>query len=371
MRSKVYKNIFAALLGLSVFVAANAQSVAPVPAVPAVPPVAEVAPVPPAANVFVVNRRDKDSQAQDDDATEKSKTFSKSYALDANDEIRIENSFGKINVNTWDKNEVKVDVAIKASANDEAETQKILDQTVINSSKNGNIVSFKTEINKGLGWWGTLVKNSTSKRHKVEINYTVYMPAKTALTITNKFGATTLPDLDGKLDITNAYGALNAKSLSNRGNVINVAFGSANIGSVYGSKLKVAYGGLTLNEADKLDATVSYGHIKISKLSSSGNIILKYGSLDVDNVSNNLKTLDVTSSFSPIKLGLPGAIDADFDVTTSFGSFSYNNDVNVTSKVPDKERGFSTTKSYKGHLGKGGSDKMIVIKSSYGSVKFD
>jgi hypothetical protein len=40
-------------------------------------------------------------------------------------------------------------------------------------------------------------------------------------------------------------------------------------------------------------------------------------------------------------------------------------------KAPEDERGFTPTKTYKGHVGKGNADKVIVIKSSYGSVKFE
>ena len=42
---------------------------------------------------------------------EKSKTYSKSYPIDGNDRIKLVNQYGKIQVNTWDRHEVKVDVS--------------------------------------------------------------------------------------------------------------------------------------------------------------------------------------------------------------------------------------------------------------------
>lgn len=314
-----------------------------------------------------------EKQVQDGDVKEKSKTFSKSYPLDANDAIEISNYYGKINVNTWNKKEVKVDVDIKAYADEDADAQKLLDGTTINSGKDGNVVSFKTDINQGRNsWWGTITNGKTTQTHKVVINYTVYMPVNSALSISNKYGSVNLPDLDGKLNIKNSYGGLVAKTLTNTDNVIVVNYGDANISSMSGSQVNVAYGSLALDECNNLNATVKYSPIKIGKLNTSGVIDVKYGGgLVINDLGKGLKTLEINSSYTPVKLGSISATNADFDVTTHYGEFSYDNTTSITSKTPDNERGYSSTKNYKGHVGKGSSDKVITIKSSYGSVKFD
>ncbi|XHR93915.1 hypothetical protein ACFJIV_27010 [Mucilaginibacter sp. UC70_90] len=214
-------------------------------------------------------------------------------------------------------------------------------------------------------------KNSV---RKMEINYTVYMPAKNPLTITNKYGSTELPDLSGKLNINNSYGSLNAKSLSNPACQIRVKYGSATIGTLTGSDLDVAYGSLNLGDCDKLNADVSYGSAKIGRITTSGNINVKFsGALKIGEIDKNVKNLSVNSSYSSVKLGVSDGQNADFDITVHYGSFNYGgHDVNITSKTPaDGERGFSPTKTYKGHLGKGGSDRTITISTSYGSVSFD
>jgi hypothetical protein len=51
---------------------------------------------------------------------EKIKNYSKSYSVDGNDLLQINNSFGKSGtVNTWNKNEFKVDVQMKFGSEDE------------------------------------------------------------------------------------------------------------------------------------------------------------------------------------------------------------------------------------------------------------
>ncbi|MDB5032544.1 MAG: hypothetical protein JWP71_3265 [Mucilaginibacter sp.] len=315
-----------------------------------------------------------EKQVQSGEVKEKSKTISKTYPADSNDKLQIDNRYGKITVNTWAKNEFKVDIQINAYANDDAKAQKLIDQTNVTNSKENNVVAFTTAIDHSdNSWWGTRSENGkiTSVR-KVTINYVIYMPVKSALTITNKYGSVVLPNLDGKLNINNSYGALVAKALSNSDNVIAVKYGSANIGSLNGSDLNVSYGSLDLESADKVNATISYGPAKIGRVSTSGTFNVRYGSgLEIGDISKNLKSLTVNSSYAPVKLGSITETNVDFDVTVYMGDFLYNNATSVTSKTPDNEKGYSSTKNYKGHVGKGNADKVITVKSNYGTVKFD
>ena len=315
---------------------------------------------------------------QSGELKEKVKNYSKSYSVDGNDKLIIDNTYGKVTVNTWAKNEVKVDVQIKAYANEEDDAQKMLDNISITDSKENSVISFKTNIERtqnsnGNNFWGTWFSSGKSYTRKSEINYTVYMPVKSQLQISNRYGATILPDLQGKLVIENSYGSLTGKNLSNPANEIKVRYGSANIENLGSSNLSVAYGSLNLGEADKLNADVSYSSAKIGKLTTSASINVRYsGSLQIADVDKNLRKLSVNSSYSSVKLGLPENENADIDVTVRYGSFNYGSrTVNLVNQGQDDDRHYSSTKIYKGKLGKGDANKVITIKSNYGSVKFD
>jgi hypothetical protein len=95
---------------------------------------------------FDRNDADFEKKVQSGEYKMKSKSYSKSYNVDANDKLQIENRYGKVEVNTWAKNEVKVDVEIKTYANEDDDAQKLLDMVKINDSKDGNGVNFKTQI---------------------------------------------------------------------------------------------------------------------------------------------------------------------------------------------------------------------------------
>jgi len=317
-------------------------------------------------------------QIKSGDVVEKVKNYSKSYSVDGNDKLVINNTYGKVTVNTWAKNEFKVDVQIKAYANEEDDAQKMLDNISITDSKENSVISFKTNIertqnNNGNNFWGTWFSNGKSNTRKSEINYIIYMPAKSQLQISNRYGATVLPDLQGKLIIDNSYGSLTGKNLSNPANEIKIRYGSANIENLGSSNLTVSYGSLNLGEADKLNADVSYSSAKIGKLTTSATINVRYsGGLQIADVDKNMRNLSVNSSYSTVKLGLPENENADIDVTVRYGSFNYGSrSVSLVNQGQDDDRHYTSTKVYKGKLGKGDSNKVITIKSNYGSVRFD
>ncbi|MES2278397.1 MAG: hypothetical protein V4592_20365 [Bacteroidota bacterium] len=316
-----------------------------------------------------------DKKVQAGEIKLKTKSYTKSYNVDANDKLQIDNRFGKITVNAWNKNEIKVDVEIKAYADDDDKAKELLDLVSITDSKNSDGVNFTTKIgdeNHKNNFWGTMTTNGKTSVRSTVINYTVYMPTKNALTISNMYGSVILPDMSGKVTLKNQFGNLITKTLTNTGNDINLKYVDANIESLTGSDLNVSFGTLNLQSADKLNADFNYVPVKIGKLSTSGNINIRFGEgVQIITLDKNLKALTINSSYAPVKLA--ATTNADFYVSTNYGAFTYdNNNVSVTTKSPsDDSRNYSNSSTYKGHIGKGDNDKLITIKSSFSSVKFD
>jgi hypothetical protein len=297
---------------------------------------------------------------------EKVKTLSKSYQVDAKDKLAINNQYGKVSVNTWTKNEIKVDVEIRAYEASDDKAQDLLDGVNISESRQGDLISFKTNINNK-----NITKNGKESKRGVQINYVVYMPAKNPLDITNRYGSTVLADFDGPVNINSSYGSLTAGDLGNPANRLKVSYGSANIESFSSGSLDVAYGSLKLANADKLNADIRYSSAKIGKLTTGGNLDLSYGDCKIENLDKSIKNLMVNASYSGLNIGIDDAASFNFDVTVSYAGFNFNDDkVNITSKTPDENaKGWNPTKNYKGTYGKG-SESRVIIKSNYGGVKF-
>jgi DUF4097 and DUF4098 domain-containing protein YvlB len=318
---------------------------------------------------------DLKNKVDNGEVKEKVKTYSKVYAAASNDELKIENSFGEVSVNTWDRKEFKIEVQIKVYANVDADADKFLDVIQISDSKTTGLAWFKTVIGDN-GSLSPELWNGDGKNHikKIEINYVVYMPAKNALSINNKYGNTTLPELQGKVTIHSFFGSLKAKSLSNPLSEIKVRSGDVTIGSLTGGNLQIAFGSLNLSEGDKLNADISYGPVKIGTLYTSGNIKVKYcGKFQIAGLDKNLKMLDITAAYSGVKIGINNNENANFDITTYYGLFKYDSaHASLSNKTPASDtRGFTAQKNYTGQLGKGSPNKTITIRSNFGQVDFN
>ncbi|MEM9259420.1 MAG: hypothetical protein AAGA62_07215, partial [Bacteroidota bacterium] len=113
------------------------------------------------------------------------KTFSESFDVDRSGSVHLENRYGEIKVETWDRDEVKVDVRIKVSARDKEAADRIFDRIEINFSGSGNHASATTIIGdrgrKGKSlikqiidgdWWNSGNNSSNDFR----IYYRVQMP---------------------------------------------------------------------------------------------------------------------------------------------------------------------------------------------------
>jgi hypothetical protein len=320
---------------------------------------------------------DGDDVESTNNTSVKEKNYSKSYSLDANDRIRLSNQYGKISVNTWDKREIKVDIQIKAEASNDNDAQKLIDGVNISDGKNGDEVAFKTNIRHGdddEGFWSLFRSGGKDKKHKLNINYVVYMPAKTDLNVEQSYGSIDLPDLDGKVRIHTSYGSTSVQSLSNPACEIAGSYGSLKVGTMNGGRLSFSYGSVDMDEVTNLKADLDYGSFKLGKLKGSGDFDLSYeGGFKIEDVQSSLKRLNINTSYSGASLGLSPNSNFDFDVTVSYGGFNYDDDkTTVTSKnPPDGSRHIGTTRNYKGHVGKGNSDAKVTINTSYGGVRFE
>jgi hypothetical protein len=296
-----------------------------------------------------------------DDDVDKKKTISKSYPVTSSDKLSIENSFGNVVINTWDKNEIKVDIEIGVRASNEEKAKEMMDEIEVRDSKDGNHISFKTDI-------GDINERGNNKRHnrnedhpnrdgdndgerKFYIDYKVYMPAVNPLEIENSFGKTNVPDFKGSVSLTSKFGGLTTGKLDNVDD-IDVEFGKADIGPIHNGEITFKF-----NSKSQI-ASVS-GNVKI-KSEFSGNVQFA--------VENSIEELSVFESYSSIRMQVTKALSANIDVHTSFGSFHNNTDFKIAEeREGDDDNGPRFDKDYSGKANDGKA--KIKIKSSFGNVR--
>lgn len=323
---------------------------------------------------LTVTGPDSKIRFQQEKLIEKTKNFSKSYPADKNDKLTISNQYGRVTVNTWNKKEFKVDVEVKVGMDDEVETQKLLNGVEIVSSQDQAGVSFKTVIPERTNNNSFLGFSRTNGNRRITINYTVFMPVKNALSITNNYGSVVLPDLEGPVSINNNYGNFTAKELSNEANELRLNYTGANIETLNGGNLKFNYGNLKIGTANNLKAVIGFSPVSIDRLKSGANIKVQYGSgLKINSIDKDLQNLIINADFTKVFLGLNGSENFLFDVSATYGRFSHTDDFVKVQDQPETggSQRYNSTKNYKGYVGKTGSDNRVTIRSNYSGVSFN
>jgi hypothetical protein len=284
--------------------------------------------------------------AADDPKVEKRKTYSKSYNVSGNEKISLDNKFGEIKVSTWSKNEVKVDITIIASSATDERAQHLLDLISIEDGKSANGVFFKT--NRKNDEKKAAEKNDY-KNEKTETNYQVYLPAGNPLSVSNQFGATILPDINGELEVSSKFGAFTGGNLTNVKS-LTVEFGTALVETIKGS-----------------DVTIKFSRAIINKLDGAVNAKFEHCSGIKLGIENSLKALTIKNNFTTLYLDVNKNLSADFNINTHFGELSNSTAFNINeSSGNENKKGPRFTKVYSGKAGSGATD--IKVKAEFSKI---
>jgi hypothetical protein len=281
----------------------------------------------------------------EDPLVEKKKTYTKSYNVSNSDKISLTNQFGEMQINTWDKNEVKVTVTITAEAKTDERAQSILDNISIEDGKSGDGVFFKTKLdknNKDQQW-------SKGEKQGFHIDYVVYVPARNPLQAKNEFGPMTIGDYAGEVTLESKFGSLTTGKLNNVKKVV-IEFGKGTIGSINNGSL-----------------VIKFSKASIENLDGSVNAVFEYCDIAKLRVDNNTKALTVKNSFSNLYLDLNTNISANFDISTNFGDLHNKTNFEIKEEGDNDDRhGPRFNKRYQGKAGSGSTD--MKIKSEYGQI---
>lgn len=244
--------------------------------------------------------------------------------------LNINNKYGAITINDAGGDSVTIDVTVVVESINEGKAKQLLNQIDVAFSKSGKTVIAETNINSDF----TINQN-------FRINYKVNIPANRDLNITNKYGNLTINNLEARGKFQIAYGNIAAETLNAPGSesvFLDLAYGKADILGVNRlntiikySKLFLGeanrlqleskystididevgelhteskYDGFSIDEAGSITADSKYTHYNIDELKKKFVLVSEYGNITIDEVSADFETIDITSSYGGIKLGL-------------------------------------------------------------------
>lgn len=267
----------------------------------------------------------------------KTKSVNKTFSVNYDGELAIENRYGEITVTHWNRNEVAIKVEIESRAANDQTAQANLDRISIEMRQIGNKISAETQFAKS---------QQNHQNISYQIRYFVQMPAQLKAELSQKYGNINLPAKDNhEMEIEVKYGnlkggdfvgklALEAKySNATLGNlkdaVLDIAYaGDVKIGNAEKLMIEARYSGLKAQTVKKLQLESKYSNFKIEEVDDA-EIEAKYGDGSINRLKNslkmeefdysNLKVKEIGKAFKEVRISARYSnVKLDIPATASF-----------------------------------------------------
>jgi hypothetical protein len=320
------------------------------------------------------------------------KVIKKEYTVNPDARILLENKFGQIHCNNWDKNLVSIEIRITVTASSQEKAEKLLDLVNIESEGTPSYVQTRTVFSK----------EGFSGNSKVNVDYTVNMPATVNLNLTNKFGDVFLNDLSGKGNFDISYGNIEINKLMNSDNVIDIKFGKGDVQYITGAMVSLKYSEMKVEYAGSLFVDSKFSNLKGNKIVSlsigfeGGNVDvenssavtgkskfsdlsfshldkkidldIQYGNCDVDKIAADFTLISVRNKFGTVSVNIPSGTSYTLDADLKFCDLDFPEDqAAIIQKIVT-----NTSKSFRATVGKNPNpEAKVIVRSEFGNVSLE
>ncbi|WP_299683678.1 hypothetical protein [uncultured Dokdonia sp.] len=328
----------------------------------------------------------------------KEKKVKKEFTVNPDARLKIENSYGNVNIVSWDENRTVIEVFIKTNGNNEERVQEKLDEINVDFDGSAGLVSAVTKFNDGGGrsWW----KSWKNSNVNMEVRYEVKVPVTNDLDISNDYGDIYINETKGNVKISCDYGKLNLGKLLGDTNRLNFDYtNNSTIEYMKSGRITTHHSSFTLEKAgtielnadhtnsefgeiENLNYVCDYGKLKadtVTSLTGRGdhltttletvqgdvNLNTNYGSVRINELGALAGDVSIQSDYTGIKLGYNSQYTFTFNISLEYAGLGGKDDLEIT-----KQRIESSDKYYEGYHGDATSKNNININSEYGGVTF-
>ena len=125
------------------------------------------------------------------DYYEVNRSVTKSFPWDENTRLELENKYGDVIFETWERDSVRVQVEISIKSKKSETAQELADMAVVEIYGQGSFIIASTDWAANSSMWNQArneMRNVFGADQKVEISYKIWLPETTSIEVTNKFG---------------------------------------------------------------------------------------------------------------------------------------------------------------------------------------
>lgn len=329
--------------------------------------------------------------------------FVKRFAIRPETRIDITNKYGRIELNTWEKDSVVIRFRMEINEKKPDKLGKTLGNLDFDISNSQYYLVVKTQVDKNRTqlesefqkFKETLLQTNGS----IRIDLEVWLPDNRELRLENKFGDIIMGDYKGETQITLSNGKLKTGDLPKR-STFNLSFADAMINNLPNGRIVINYSDIQIKNsgavrmesksstieimnsedlsidsrrdkfrirmADKLDATGNFSQFRISELKDKANLRLSYGSLEMEKILNSFSNIYVESRSTDVNLYFNPEAKFNFEITETKTDLKLGREMKVENKevLDTKENKTRHT----GYFGKKMKEDQLIINSVGGET---
>lgn len=333
-----------------------------------------------------------------------SRELHKRYAVKPGTSIEITNKYGTIELNTWDKDSVAIDVIMKVEEKKQSRLDKTLDNIDFDFTNGPTYLIARTIVDKNrsqlesefMKFKETLLQTDGS----VQIDYKVWLPSTNPLKIENKFGNIFLEDYNGPTEISLSNGKLKAHDLSEKA-TINLSFADASINEMHSGSITADYSDVYIKESGDLrltsksseieltdatslninsrrdkfrlrnigdvEADASFSSFRINELTNQATLKLAYGDLEIEKIPIDFSNIYIESKNTDISLYFDPEDQFNFELTET------KTDLNLGRAITEEDKKVTNDKdgttNIRGYFNKKTPDvKKLYINAISGDL---
>ncbi|MDG1296971.1 MAG: hypothetical protein P8P48_07525 [Saprospiraceae bacterium] len=336
------------------------------------------------------------------------KNIKKEFTINPEGLCKISNKYGLIELRTWDKDKVKIDVLISINAGSESSANKTMESIFIQFENTSDFVSASTEIKEKISSWGS--------NKNLSIDYLIYLPKELDLELINKYGDVKIPkhngnidlnvkhcdvsinELKGKLQLNLGYGNFVAKSLGevvasvsysdvSMGRLkslelnskysefalpivhsleLNSKYDELKIGAIKELDVEAKYTDFEIGTCDRIWAEAEYSEIDINYLKNSAKLNMRYGDASISSLEKGFGLIKLSGKYTDFSLKVAEGCNYQVKAVGDYAGIDYPNELKVTYEVEK-----SSFHEVEGYIGIQGSRSTIQAVLDYGGLEIN
>lgn len=336
---------------------------------------------------------------------EKIKRIERTYQVDSNVKIGIDNKFGTVHIDTWDKNEVQLEIEIIVEDKNEGKaSERLEDIDIVFDDNSPNSLHFKTIIDEK--WWSVNPVMATVGigQKRIEINYRLSIPINSELELENKYGHVYIGDLTGDAFIDIKYGNLKTERLTGENYEVELKYGKGEIEEIKNAHIDVGYSkleieksesmeveskysALEMDEVDVLELSAKYGEVDIESVISLegefrytdvkiGEVLndvsadVGYGpKFEIEYISSQFEFVDIDANFTSVHLNFQENSRFELDAEASYGNINVSRSQTSVYKFDKEDHG--NTEELEAIFGEDADGRKVNIDVSYGNISIN